>query len=47
MDEETMAHLVRNLRTWCPGHQPILTGVEVKGLAFGMKVEMEVAAHVG
>lgn len=46
MDEECVAALVRNLRKWCPSHQPLLTGVEVKGLAFGMAVEVEVVAHV-
>ena len=33
------------LRKWCPGHRPLLTAVEVKGLAAeGMRVEVEVEA---
>ena len=47
INEEAMGALVENLRKFCPGHCPVLTGVEVKGLAFGMKVEVEVKAHVG
>lgn len=42
-----MGLLVENLRSWCPDHQPVVTGVEVSGLAFGMGVEVEVKAHVG
>ena len=38
---------MRNLRAWCPNHQPLLTVVGVKELALEMKVEVEVAAHVG
>ncbi|KAF1962122.1 endoribonuclease L-psp family protein [Byssothecium circinans] len=42
-----MEHLVRNLREWCPGHAPVLTGVGVAGLAVeGMRVEVEVEAVV-
>lgn len=33
------------LRKWCPGHRPLLTAVEVRGLAApGMRVEVEVEA---
>jgi enamine deaminase RidA (YjgF/YER057c/UK114 family) len=33
------------LRKWCPEHRPVLTGLEVKGLAFPeMKIEIEVEA---
>lgn len=33
------------LRKWCPEHRPLLTGVEVRGLAAkGMRVEIEVEA---
>ncbi|EJD42770.1 YjgF-like protein [Auricularia subglabra TFB-10046 SS5] len=44
---EGLAALVAALRKWCPDHFPILTGVEVAGLANpGTEVEIEVAAHV-
>jgi enamine deaminase RidA (YjgF/YER057c/UK114 family) len=44
--EEAMGALVRNLKTWLPDHQPILTGVGVPALAIpGMHVEIEVSAH--
>lgn len=40
--------IIRNLRKYCPNHQPILTvlGVEKLGLE-GMQIEVEVAAHLG
>ena len=35
------------LKKWCPNHRPVLTGVEVKGLALeGMRVEIEVEALI-
>lgn len=46
--KELMSHLVRNLRTWGPAHQPILTGVGVQALAMeGMVLEIEVSADLG
>ncbi|PGH27626.1 hypothetical protein AJ80_00639 [Polytolypa hystricis UAMH7299] len=41
-------HLVRNLKTYCPNHRPILTAVGVEKLALeNMKIEIEVVAHLG
>ena len=40
--------LVEDLGLWCPGHRPLLTAVEVKGLALeGMRIEVEVEAWDG
>ncbi|KAK2803388.1 hypothetical protein FQN50_007047 [Emmonsiellopsis sp. PD_5] len=47
LTEEIVRDLVRNLRQYCPDHMPLLTGVGVQSLAFGMCVEIEVVAHVG
>ncbi|KAI4162636.1 MAG: hypothetical protein LQ342_003682 [Letrouitia transgressa] len=47
LDAEVSEALVRSLRKYCPGHEPLLTGVGVAGLAFGMRVEVEVEAHLG
>lgn len=47
MDEEAIGLFVTELTKWCPDHQPILTGVQVQGLAFGMRVEIAVKAHLG
>jgi len=48
LGEEGMGEMVRNLKTWMPDHQPILTGVGVAQLAFpGMRIEIEVCAHLG
>ncbi|KAK3718122.1 hypothetical protein LTR37_005237 [Vermiconidia calcicola] len=36
------------LQKWCPDHRPVLTAVEVKGLALkGMRIEIEVEAYEG
>ncbi|KAH8788565.1 Endoribonuclease L-PSP/chorismate mutase-like protein [Diaporthe sp. PMI_573] len=43
--EEAVGHFVENMRKYMPGHQPILSGIGVASLAFGMKVEIEVRAH--
>ena len=44
-DEGLMSGAVQALRKWCPDHRPVLTAVEVKGLALeGMRVEVEVEA---
>lgn len=43
---ETFERTVVNLRKYCPDHQPLLTGMEVKSLYAGMGVEIEVEAHV-
>ncbi|KAF4548211.1 Endoribonuclease L-PSP-like protein 1 [Elsinoe fawcettii] len=44
--EEAVKHFVDNMRKYMPDHRPILSGIGVAGLAFGMKVEVEVEAHV-
>lgn len=43
--DEAVGHFVDNMRRYMPDHQPILSGIGVAGLAFGMKVEIEVRAH--
>lgn len=43
--DEAVGHFVDNMRKYMPGHQPILSGIGVASLAFGMKVEIEVRAH--
>ncbi|KAK2611227.1 hypothetical protein N8I77_004589 [Diaporthe amygdali] len=43
--EEAVGHFVDNMRRYMPDHQPILSGIGVASLAFGMKVEIEVRAH--
>jgi enamine deaminase RidA (YjgF/YER057c/UK114 family) len=44
-DEGLMSGLVQALKKWCPEHRPVLTAVEVKGLALeGMRIEVEVEA---
>jgi enamine deaminase RidA (YjgF/YER057c/UK114 family) len=46
--ENGAPNLVRNLKTWCPDHKPLLTVIGVDRLAFdGMKIEIEVSAHLG
>ena len=47
LDKEAMQCVGRNLKKYCVGHQPLLTGVGVAGLAFGMRFEVEVEAHLG
>ena len=48
LDMDAAEHLVRNLRKYCPNHQPLLTVVGVEELAFeNMRIEMEAAAHLG
>lgn len=43
--EEYLALGGEIMRTWCVGHRPLLTAVEVKDLALeGMRVEIEVEA---
>ena len=40
--------LIKNLKKWCPDHQPVVTLPGVESLAFpGMRVELEVEAHLG
>lgn len=46
LDEEAIKVLAKYLKKWCPNHQPLLTGVGIASLAFGMKIEIEVTAHV-
>ena len=39
--------MIRNLRKYCPGHQPVWTLIGPAKLAFPeMKVEIQVEAHV-
>jgi enamine deaminase RidA (YjgF/YER057c/UK114 family) len=46
--DETAGHVARNLKKYCKDHQPVLTGVGVAKLTLeGMRVEIEVAAHLG
>ncbi|PGH18253.1 hypothetical protein AJ79_00592 [Helicocarpus griseus UAMH5409] len=47
LSEEIAGHIIRNLRKYCPKHQPLLTAVGVQALAFGMCVEIEATAHLG
>jgi hypothetical protein len=42
-----MARYIENAKKYCPGHQPLLTGVVVAGLYNGMAIEIEVEAHLG
>lgn len=45
LDDEVAGAMVRNLKKWAPGHEPIWTAVGVNKLAFeGMEVEIEVVA---
>lgn len=45
---ECAPDLIRNLRKYCPDHQPIFTGIGVASLAFSeMQIELEVCAHLG
>lgn len=46
VDEAAIGLLAKYLKRYCPNHQPILTGVAVSALSFGMKVEIEVVANV-
>ena len=46
--EAAGAGFVRNLKKWCPNHQPLVTAVGVEKFAFeNMKIEIEVEAHLG
>jgi enamine deaminase RidA (YjgF/YER057c/UK114 family) len=46
MSDEVFEACTRNLKSWCPDHQPLLTCVAVKELGLeGMRVEIEVVAH--
>ena len=46
-DEELFGGFLRNMRKWCPNHQPLSTVVGVPGLAFEkMNIEVEVEAQV-
>ncbi|POS68947.1 endoribonuclease L-PSP [Diaporthe helianthi] len=46
VNEEAVAYYVDNMRKYMPDHRPILCGLGVASLAFGMKVEIEVRAHI-
>lgn len=46
LNEDGSALVIGNLKKWLPDHQPLLTFVGVKELAFGMRIEIEVVAHV-
>ncbi|CAP61887.1 uncharacterized protein PODANS_5_2120 [Podospora anserina S mat+] len=46
IDDEAVEALVRNLRTWMPDHQPIMTAIGVNKLGLeGMRIEVEAVAH--
>lgn len=46
IDEGHGAAMVKNMKTWCPDHQPLWTMVGVAGLARReYVVEIEVLAH--
>ena len=48
LNEEVLEKMKTEYQKWCPDHKPIWTAVEVPKLGLGnMKVEIEVAAHVG
>lgn len=42
-----MGAAIRNLKSYCPNHEPLLTGIVVAGLYEGMALEIEVEAHLG
>ncbi|KAF2835340.1 YjgF-like protein [Patellaria atrata CBS 101060] len=47
IDMEAAGYVIENLRKYCPNHQPLFTGIGVQGLAFNMRIELEVEAHLG
>ncbi|KAF2752846.1 YjgF-like protein [Pseudovirgaria hyperparasitica] len=47
LSDEMSAGIIGELRKWCPGHRPVMTVVEVKGLFADMRIEIEVEAHLG
>jgi hypothetical protein len=47
MEDDILGLIVKNLKKYCPTHQPILTGIGVASLYRGMKLEIEVSAHLG
>ncbi|KAF2865446.1 Endoribonuclease L-PSP/chorismate mutase-like protein [Massariosphaeria phaeospora] len=44
---DILGEVVRNLKTYCPGHRPIMTGVQVARLYGDMRVEIEAVADLG
>jgi enamine deaminase RidA (YjgF/YER057c/UK114 family) len=47
-EKETLEHMVKEVRKWCPDHKPIWTLVEVKGLSDErLRIEVEVEAWLG
>lgn len=44
---EVLELIVKSLEKWCPEHEPAMTSVGVASLFKGMKIEIEVTAHVG
>ncbi|KAI1746907.1 YjgF-like protein [Xylaria castorea] len=45
LNDEALAAVVRNFKTWCPGHQPLWTCIGVQRLGEdNMRVEIEVQA---
>ena len=47
LNEESAGNIIRNLRKFCPDHQPLLTVVEVKSLYVpDMHIEIEVESHL-
>lgn len=48
MANEAFDHIVRNLKKYCPNHQPLWTVVGVPRLGYDdMRIEVEVEAHLG
>ena len=43
---EARWHIVRNLRKYCSSSQPVLDPVGVQALAYGLRIEIEVAADL-
>ena len=43
---EAKWHIVRNLRKYCTRSQPVLDPISVQTLAYGLRLEIEVAADL-
>ncbi|KAG8626116.1 hypothetical protein KVT40_006517 [Elsinoe batatas] len=46
LPEDGVKHFVECMRKWMLDHGPILSGIGIASLAFGMKVAVQVEAHV-
>ena len=47
MHGEVLEAFLRNLKKWCPDHEPASTAVGVSELYLGMNMEIEVTAYLG